>query len=282
MDFVAIDVETANPDLASICQIGIVAFENGRVKDSWQSLVNPEDYFYGINVSIHGIDECAVKQAPTFPKIFETVKNRLVGSVVASHTFFDRVAVARVLEKYDLEKFDCTWLDTAKVVRRTWPEFSQRGYGLKNVADKLGIELMHHNAEDDARAAGEILVHAIHKTRLTVSDWLERLKRPISPSSITMEGNPEGQLYGEVIVFTGALSITRREASQLAADAGCEVGASVKKTTTLLVVGDQDIQRLAGHKKSSKHRKAEQLIAEGQRIRILGESDFLRLVELIV
>ena len=97
-----------------------------------------------------------------------------------------------------------------------------------------------------------------------------------------MEGNPEGQLYGEVIVFTGALSITRREASQLAADAGCEVGASVKKTTTLLVVGDQDIQRLAGHKKSSKHRKAEQLIAEGQRIRILGESDFLRLVELIV
>lgn len=281
MDFVAIDVETANPDLASICQIGIVAFENGSVKDSWQSLVNPEDYFDGINVSIHGIDECAVKLAPTFPKLFETVKKRLVDSVVVSHTFFDRVAVARVLEKYDLEKFDCTWLDTAKVVRRTWPEFSQRGYGLKNVADKLGIEFMHHNAEDDARAAGEILVHAIHETRMTVSDWLEQLKRPISPSSITMKGNPNGPLYGEAVVFTGALSITRREASQLAANTGCEVGASVKKTTTLLVVGDQDIQKLAGHEKSSKHRKAEQLIAEGQHIRILGESDFLRLVKLI-
>ena len=46
MDFVAIDVETANADLASICQIGIVAFENGSVKESWQSLVNPEDYFH--------------------------------------------------------------------------------------------------------------------------------------------------------------------------------------------------------------------------------------------
>lgn len=55
----------------------------------------------------------------------------------------------------------------------------------------------------------------------------------------------------------------------------------MKKTTTLLVVGDQDIQKLAGHEKSSKHRKAEQLIAEGQHIRILGESDFLRLVKLI-
>ena len=79
MDFVAIDVETANPDLASICQIGIVAFENGSVQDSWQSLVNPEDYFDGINVSIHGIDECAVKLAPTSPKIFETVKNAVSG-----------------------------------------------------------------------------------------------------------------------------------------------------------------------------------------------------------
>ena len=43
MDFVAVDVETANADIASICQIGVVAFENGRVKESWQTLVNPED-----------------------------------------------------------------------------------------------------------------------------------------------------------------------------------------------------------------------------------------------
>ena len=280
IDFVAIDVETANPNLASICQVGIVVFQNGKVKDSWQSLVNPQDYFDGLNVSIHGIDERAVKRAPTFPKIFETVKRKLVGSVVASHTFFDRVAISRVLEKYDLEMFDCAWLDTAKVVRRTWPEFSQRGYGLKNVADKLGIEFVHHNAEEDARTAGEILVHAIQQTKLTVSDWLERIKCPISP--LTAAGNPEGPLHGEVVVFTGALSIPRREAAQLAADTGCEVDASVNKTTTLLVVGDQDIRRLAGHKKSSKHRKAEQLIAVGQRIRILGESDFRRLIELTI
>lgn len=282
MDFIAVDVETANPNLASICQVGIVVFQNGKVKESWQSLVNPQDYFDEMNVSIHGIDERVVKRSPTFPKIFEEIKRQLMGNIVASHTFFDRVAIARVLEKYDLENFDCEWLDTAKVVRRTWPELSQRGYGLKNVADKLGITFDHHNAEEDARAAGEILVRAIKHTNLSINDWLERAKRPIGPSSIAIKGSPDGPLYGEVAVFTGALSIPRREAAQIAANAGCEVDVSVNKRTTLLIIGDQDIQKLAGYEKSSKHRKAEQLIARGKRIRILGESDFRRLIELTV
>ena len=48
-----------------------------------------------------------------------------------------------------------------------------------------------------------------------------------------------------------------------------------------LVVGDQDVQKLAGHNKSSKHRKAEDLILKGQPIRILRESDFLELAGLV-
>jgi DNA polymerase III subunit epsilon len=48
----------------------------------------------------------------------------------------------------------------------------------------------------------------------------------------------------------------------------------------MLVVGDQDIKRLAGHKKSSKHRKSEELIANGIQIRILKESDFKGLARL--
>jgi DNA polymerase-3 subunit epsilon len=280
MDFVAIDVETANADLASICQIGIVAFENGSVKESWQSLVNPEDHFDGINTSIHGIDQHAVKRAPTFPRIYGSVRKWLADAVVASHTPFDRIAVARVVEKYDLEQFDCAWLDTASVARRAWPELSQRGYGLANVARKLGISFVAHNAEEDARAAGEILAHAMKETGMAISEWLVRVRKPINPSatSIAMDGNSEGHLCGEVVVFTGALTIPRSLAAQMAADAGCRVVPSVGESTTLLVIGDQDIRRLAGQEKSSKHRRTEELIARGQAIRILGESDFRRLV----
>lgn len=46
------------------------------------------------------------------------------------------------------------------------------------------------------------------------------------------------------------------------------------KKTTLLVVGDTDVGRLAGHDKSSKHRKAEDLVAAGFPIRIIRETDF--------
>ena len=74
------------------------------------------------------------------------------------------------------------------------------------------------------------------------------------------------------------MEIPRREAADLAASIGCTVAAGVTKKTTLLVVGDQDITRLAGKEKSSKHIKAEQLIKKGQSIRILKESDFKELV----
>ena len=65
-----------------------------------------------------------------------------------------------------------------------------------------------------------------------------------------------------------------------AASAGCDVVGAVGKTVTLLVVGDQDIRKLGGQKKSSKHRKVEELIGKGQSIRILTERDFGALVGL--
>ena len=54
----------------------------------------------------------------------------------------------------------------------------------------------------------------------------------------------------------------------------------VTRETTLLVVGDQDVRKLAGHDKSSKQRKAEELIKKGASIRILQERDFLELARL--
>lgn len=284
MNFVALDVETANPDLASICQIGLAEFQNSQLTRGWGLLVNPEDYFDGMNVSIHGIDEHDVRNEPVWPQIHEQVRESIQGKIVVSHTAFDRTSLQRVCEKYQLAPIECTWLDSAKVVRRTWSEYARSGYGLSNVAYELGISFTHHNAQEDARAAGEILLRAIQHSGVSLSEWLTKSRHPIGAadgsSSIKRDGKADGPLFGEVVVFTGALSITRREAADLAAQAGCEVVPSVKKTTTLLVVGDQDIQKLAGHEKSSKHRKAEALMAKGHSIRILCESDFQKLLSL--
>ena len=284
MDFVVIDLETANADLSSICQVGIASFEGGNMVDAWESFVNQQDYFSPINISIHGIDEFRVKDAPTWSEVFPQVVSRLEEKIVVSHTPFDRLALARACDRSDLAEFGCTWLDSARVVRRAWPQFSRSGYGLSNVAACFGIDYKAHDALEDARCAGLLLLRAVAETGLSPEQWLTRVTQPIhQPSEGHQQGNkrggnPDGELFGEVLVFTGALTIPRGEAAGLAAAAGCRVDDGVTKHTTMLVVGDQDLRRLAGHDKSSKLRKAEQLIGEGQQIRIIGESDFKRIV----
>ena len=281
MDFVVVDVETANADLSSICQIGIASFYDGRLADSWVSLVNPEDEFNAIHVSIHGIHKDQVKDAPTWAEVLPHVTSRMDGRIVVSHMPYDRHAVTKACDRSGLPLCACTWLDSAQVVRRAWPEFSKSGYSLTKLAKHFGIDYGAHDALEDARFAGEVLLRAIDKTGLSPEQWLLRVKQPIDPTSsqgYKRDGNPDGELCDQVLVFTGALSISRQEAADAAVAAGCRVDENVSKQTTLLVVGDQDLRVLHGHEKSSKHRKAEVLIAQGQSMRILGESDFRRIV----
>lgn len=297
MTFIALDVETANPDMASICQIGAAVFDDsGVVILEVSLLINPEDYFDFMNVNIHGIDEAAVENSPSFPEVYEQLKDLLEGEITVCHTNFDRNSIARVCDKYDLPLIDTIWLDSANAVRWAWDEFSQSGYGLKNMAQVIGYEFKHHDALEDAKAAGHVLLATMKKSGTHLDKWVEYLGKPSNwiPSQTNtrrnpfkryetvqkMVGNPDGELFGEVIVFTGTLTIPRPQAANIAAEAGCSVTAGVTKRTTLLVVGDQDVSRLSGHEKSSKHRKAEDLITKGQTIRILKESDFKKLLHL--
>jgi DNA polymerase-3 subunit epsilon len=276
MEFVALDVETANADMSSICQVGMARFVNGELLEEWKTYVDPEDYFDGINISIHGIDEERVKGAPTLPAIANQIFGYLDSRVAVCHTHFDRVAVVQASSKYGLRSPSCTWLDSARVARRAWEQFASKGYGLDNVCSFLGYEFAHHDALEDAKAAAYILLSAIESTGMDVEGWLRRVDQRCG--DIARDGNPQGALYGETMVFTGALEIPRWQAAEMAAKVGCVVGEGVTKKTTILVVGDQDTRNLAGHEKSSKHRKAEKLMQEGQAIRILRESDFKALV----
>ncbi|KAB2965495.1 MAG: transposase [Thermoanaerobaculia bacterium] len=285
-EFVAIDVETANADLASICQVGIAVFRGGCLAETFCTLIDPGDYFDPVNVSIHGIDAGRVRGAPRWAEVSEQIRPLLAERVVAHHTAFDRAAFRRAAETCGTGEISCRWLDTARVVRRAWPaQFGARGYGLGNVTKELGIEFRHHDALEDARAAGEVLLRAIQDTGIELLAWFQRVEQSIhggssGRDSIVRDGPDDGPLHGEVVVFTGRLSIPRAEAADLAAAVGCDVAAGVTKDTTLLVVGDQDILRLSGEAKSSKHRKAEALILRGQQLRIVGESDFRRIVAL--
>ncbi|WP_152058850.1 exonuclease domain-containing protein [Aliarcobacter butzleri] len=280
MNFIAIDVETANADLSSICQIGLAFFENGKLVNTWSTLVNPKTTFDYINISIHGISEKDVINAPTIFEIYEELNNLVENKLLVSHMPFDKIALTKTLLENQLPVINCNWLDTAKVVRRTWKELSKKGYGLSNVASKLDIQFKHHDALEDAKACGLILIKASEFLSMNLEQIKEMIKQPITKINIDTNGNPDGNLYGENIVFTGTLCMTRNEAIVLATKIGCNVQKNVTKETTILIVGDYDINVLAGFEKSSKHRKAEELISKGQSIKIITENDFTELISL--
>lgn len=303
LTFAVVDVETANASRASICQIGVTKVADGRIAEQWETKVDPEEWFDFFNVRIHGITAEDVQGAPILPDLRAKLGELLEGGVLVGYSPFDRTAFQRAFEKYGLDALDVQWLDCAEVVRRAWPEkygFSKYGLGL--VTRDLGIEFKHHDAAGDAEAAARVLLAAHDATGLDIPDWLERVKLPIQlgdsnskrragsrrtttrkvgelVARIRDGGIAEGQFTGEVIVFTGSLSLPRAEAAALAADCGFEVGTSVVQKTTMLVVGVQRENNLARYSKSGKHRKAEALISEGQDIQILTEEDFLDLIK---
>ncbi len=181
MEFVAIDVETANPDVGSICQVGLALYRDGDLVEEWKATIDPEAPFAGMNVAVHGIDEAAVAGCPTLPEVSGTIRRFLDDRVSLSHTGFDKASIRQAFDRYALAHPRCTWLDSAKVVRRTWAEFSRRGYGLGNVCAHLGYEYGAHDALEDAKAAAHVFHAAVERTGLTVEDWLERITQPIAP-----------------------------------------------------------------------------------------------------
>src|SRR5690606_37181175 len=180
-----------------------------------------------------GIDEYLVKGAPILPDVVENLRYYLEGSICVCHTHFDRTSISRAFEKYNIKPLKTTWLDTARVARRAWNEFALSGYGLANICNKIGYQFKHHNALEDAKACGHILLAAIRDSNIDLNGWLHRVEQAINydlaTKTVRRAGTPTGSLYGEIIVFTGSLTISRKDAADMASKVGCSVEPAVTK-----------------------------------------------------
>ena len=173
MRFFSLDVETANYDPGSICQIGIGMFENRELVDTWETLLDPRSPFHWSNIRIHGITEGMVQGAPTFSEVYPVLKRLLSGNIVVHHTPFDFHAFKRAFNQNNLRPINIQWLDSARIVRHTWRQFSKSGYNLANVANHLGIEFRHHDALEDSVAAGKIVIEACRVAEREIDEWFE-------------------------------------------------------------------------------------------------------------
>ncbi|HTB06397.1 MAG TPA: 3'-5' exonuclease [Bacteroidia bacterium] len=156
--FTAIDFETAHPKMWSICQIGLVRVENGRVLYTINKLVQPPDnYYHPRFIDIHGIKPEATANAPTFDKVWASVKPFIYKQhVVAHNSAFDVTCLKQVLAYYSLEipefKKHCTY----KLYRK----------GLSALCKIHSIELNHHDALSDANACAQLYLMHLKKQKV--------------------------------------------------------------------------------------------------------------------
>ena len=86
--------------------------------------------------------------------------------------------------------------------------------------------------------------------------------------------NSRHPLFGKRIVFTGQLSMVRREAAQAAFDCGAKCTESVSHATDYVVVGGKDYHRYMHGQPSGRLQIAQALAATTGRPLIISESDF--------
>jgi DNA polymerase-3 subunit epsilon len=288
---IIVDIETTGLDLGVDQIIEIAAIEvdldNGKVLREFQTFSMPDEVyiFDGTEDIDDDIEPEPFELDPFIKELTGITEEMLEGAPSnsdATEAFFV-FTKDQPIWAYNA-KFDSRFLnkntinhiafhDVLALARRCFP--SLPNHKLSTVAEHLNVSTKGtHRALADCLITKEVLMNCLkifsEHPELKQHDFKATDYKPID----------SGLFFGKSIVFTGALvAMTRDVAAQHASKYGFKIGSTVTSKTHYLVVGVQDLSHLAGHDKSTKHRKAEELIAEGIQINIITENDFLKIIQ---
>jgi DNA polymerase III subunit epsilon len=309
MKITCIDFETANPFWGSVCAMGLVVIEDGKLAHTFDTLIKPHpgySVFSRDNIRVHGIKPEMVKDAPEFDAVYNRVKPYIEGGLLAAHnTSFDIFCLKDVLTLYNIPIPGFEYICTCEIARKAWKGL--RNYKLKTVSTHLGFKFKHHDAGEDAIACANIIIKAMEQTSardiyhlaeiLGVKIGIVKAGENHILSSVTSaqkkadrvdareivpetrDFNPAHALFKKELVFTGRFSkgMTRRQAMQIAVNKGAKISNYVRAVTDFLVQGADEAAGGSGGE-SSKIRKAKRLMGSGDKIKIISEKDFFAMV----
>lgn len=169
------DFETANHSAVSICAAGVAIIENGQLVGTRHWLVRPPQghgWFREDFIGIHGITHEDVMDAPEFPTVAGELFPLLSSAhlVIAHNASFDVRTLRSTLQYFGMQHAGFPCLCTLKAARAIWPHLSN--HKLDTVASHVGYAVRHHNAEDDAKAAGLALLAMMNQAG---TDWIDPL-----------------------------------------------------------------------------------------------------------
>lgn len=157
-DFAAIDFETANGSMSSVCSVGIVVVRDGAIAESIYRLIRPRPNFYSrFNTAIHGLTCLDTDDESDFPIVWDRIEPVIEGlPLVAHNSPFDEGCLKAVHRIYGMTypgyEFHCT----CRASRRFFGK-SLSNHKLGTVAAHVGFDLAnHHHAMADAEACAHI------------------------------------------------------------------------------------------------------------------------------
>jgi len=153
-----VDIETtgASAVYGRIIEIAVIRVENGKVKRTFQSLVNPDRFIPFSVEQLTGIGNQDVASAPFFGDIARDVLRLLDGAIFVAHNArFDYGFIKNEYRRLG-KTFNARCLCTVKLSRKLFPQY--KNHNLSSIIDRFGIECSNrHRAMGDAQATHEFL-----------------------------------------------------------------------------------------------------------------------------
>ncbi len=169
---IVLDTETTGLDYTKekMVEFAGVRLENGKVKDEFQTLINPQQHIRKSSIAIHGITADMVEDAPTeeevMPKILEFIGDY---PIVAHNAIFDYTFLNEASLRVTGKGIENPRIDTQQMFKEVYPELES--HGLEALTNKFNVELNnHHRAMADAMGLA-LAYPKLKKLYLQKYDW---------------------------------------------------------------------------------------------------------------
>jgi DNA polymerase-3 subunit epsilon/CBS domain-containing protein len=169
LDALVLDTETTDldPRKASIVEIALVPLTGGRLDAAahLRSLVRPAKPIPREATRIHGINDTAVADAPTFAQIWPVLSSQIGGRVMVGHSIgYDLAVLQRECARAGIAWQAPRALDVRLLAEAAVPNLPD--YALDSLAAWLGVETgARHSALGDAVTAGGIFLGLVPRLR---------------------------------------------------------------------------------------------------------------------
>ena len=166
LDYVVVDVEATGAKLPPnrIIELGAYRISGGKIVDSFLTLVNPEIAIPRFVMTLTGISNEMVKEAPLFADVAPRWLEFVSDAVLIAHnapfdTNFLNHEISRV---YPGHRMINAHLCTVTLTRHVIPGLTN--YRLDTIADHFSIPILaRHRAGSDALATAEIFLHLLDR-----------------------------------------------------------------------------------------------------------------------